>query len=248
MQLKRLINSVLERLTGYHLTKGERLKNEATPLGLFFKMLKHQNFQPQRIYDIGANHGRWTRLAAEFFPKASYTLVEPQDHLKTDIQDLIKAGIDIEWVNAGAGNECGIQWFTITASDDSCSFLSRPPSNGAKLNQVKMDVITLNEIATKHSGQKPDLVKIDAEGWDLKVLEGASELIGVTDIFLMEAAICAEDVENNALSVIQKFDHLGYRLIDITDLNRSPKNQALWLVELVFLRRGSSLLNGTSYN
>jgi FkbM family methyltransferase len=175
-------------------------------------------------------------------------LVEPQDHLKADIEDLTKAGIDIEWINAGAGNECGTQWFTITARDDSCSFLPRLPINGEKLNQVKMDVVTLNKIAANHSGQKPDLVKIDAEGWDLKVLEGASELIGFTDIFLMEAAICGQDIENNALSVIQKFDQLGYRIIDITDLNRSPKNQALWLVELVFLRRGSPLLNGTSYN
>ena len=35
----------------------------------------------------------------------------------------------------------------------------------------------------------------------------------------------------------------GYRLIDITDLARSPKHGVLWLCELAFLRKASSLLN-----
>jgi hypothetical protein len=38
------------------------------------------------------------------------------------------------------------------------------------------------------------------------------------------------------------------RLIDITDLNRSPRHGVLWLTELAFLRNGSPLLNAiTSY-
>ena len=32
----------------------------------------------------------------------------------------------------------------------------------------------------------PEMVKIDAEGFDLKVLAGASDLLGKTDIFLVE--------------------------------------------------------------
>ena len=174
-----------------------------------------------------ANHGSWTRFAIKYFPNASYTLVEPQDHLKSNIDDLIKRGVSIEWINAGAGNECGVQWFTISARDYSSTFVSQPGSNGANLNQVKMVVTTLNKIASMHSGSKPDLVKIDAEGWDLKVLEGASDLIGITDIFLLEAAVCYGGFENTILSVMQRFDHPGYRLIDITDLNRSPKDHAM---------------------
>jgi hypothetical protein len=40
------------------------------------------------------------------------------------------------------------------------------------------------------------MVKIDAEGFDLKVLEGASDLLGRTDIFLVEVAICCAELEN----------------------------------------------------
>jgi hypothetical protein len=36
---------------------------------------------------------------------------------------------------------------------------------------------------------------------------------------------------------------VGYRLIDITSLERSPKHGVLWLCELAFLRKGSLLLD-----
>jgi FkbM family methyltransferase len=189
MNLKHTINSALERASGYRL-----VKNSTTlifrHLESFFAMLKRKNFQPNRIYDVGANHGYWTRCATKYFPNALYTLVEPQDHLKSNIDDLIKRGVSIEWINAGAGNECGVQWFPIASTDYSSTFVSQPESNGANLNRVNMVVTTLNKIASMHSGSKPDIIKIDAEGWDLKVLEGASDLIGFTDIFLLEAAVC----------------------------------------------------------
>ena len=40
--------------------------------------------------------------------------------------------------------------------------------------------------------------------------------------------------------------HAGYRILDITDLNRSPKYGVLWLCEVAFLRNGSHLLDGVN--
>jgi methyltransferase FkbM-like protein len=87
------------------------------------------------------------------------------------------------------------------------------------------------------------MVKIDAEGLDLKVLSGASELFGKTEIFLVEASIGEPDFANTALAVIQKMSEAGYRVIDITDMNRSPSHGVLWLCEFVFLSIGSKLLD-----
>ncbi len=92
------------------------------------------------------------------------------------------------------------------------------------------------------------MVKIDAEGFDLKVLSGASALFGKVEVFLVEAVVCCVDYENTITEVIHRMASVGYRLIDITDLNRSPKYGVLWLCELAFLRKGSHLLDKvTSY-
>jgi hypothetical protein len=112
---------------------------------------------------------------------------------------------------------------------------------------VEFEVKTLNQIATSSKSGMPDMVKIDAEGLDLKVLAGASELISKTEIFLVEAAVCAP-LENSVAGVMQFMSNAGYQLIDITDLNRSPKFGVLWLLEMAFLRKGSSLMrNVTPY-
>lgn len=48
--------------------------------------------------------------------------------------------------------------------------------------------------------------------------------------------------ENSVAEVVKLMAAAGYRLLDITDLNRSPKHGALWLRELAFLRNDSPLL------
>jgi hypothetical protein len=71
-------------------------------------------------------------------------------------------------------------------------------------------------------------------------------LLGKTAIFLAEAAIVACDMENTALAVIKSMADAGYRLIDITDLNRSPKHGVLWLCEFAFLLESSRLLRAAA--
>ena len=58
--------------------------------------------------------------------------------------------------------------------------------------------------------------------------------------------ISGQDFENTLGNVIQAMAHAGYRILDITDLNRSPKYGVLWLCEVAFLRNGSHLLNGVN--
>ena len=93
------------------------------PLRRFFAALKGRGFSPRHIIDVGANRGYWTRDALEYFPEAYYTLIEPQDHLKDDVQDLLtrKDG-KIRWIGAGVSNTPGTLPFTISHRDVFSSF------------------------------------------------------------------------------------------------------------------------------
>ncbi len=211
-------------------------------LNHFFPLLKRFGFDPKHILDVGANRGDWTRAATRYFPRAHYTLVEPQDELKIHVQDLVAQGYQVHWINAGAGDRPGVFPFQVDADCGSSTF--RPVSSFVR--QIPVQVRTVNEIVASTGLPTPEMVKIDAEGLDLKVLAGASELLGKTEIFLAEAAIVSGDIENTALAVIQAMAEAGYRLIDITDLNRSPKHDVLWLCEFAFLLKSSQLLQAAS--
>ncbi len=244
--MKRLAQSLLATL-GYRIVRAGSAPQAAYGLDCFFPVLKGLGFAPRHILDVGANHGNWTRAALRYFPEAQYTLVEPQDELKRYVADLVAAGYKIRWVNAGAGDVAGTMAFTVSHRDDSSTFaLSAEEARAAGLRQIMVEVKTLNEIA-RVAGAVPEMVKIDAEGLDLQVLAGASELLGKTEVFLVEAALCA-GYENTVDRVVGCMHESGYKLADITDLNRSPKHGVLWLCELAFLREGSRLLDGvTSY-
>ena len=247
--MKQLVQAFLGNL-GFHFI---RLRS-VLPRGhlkLFFSMLQGRGFAPKHIMDVGANHGNWTRTALKYFPDAYYTLIEPQDHLRTHVTDLLTRNSRIRWVGAGASDTSGTLPFTMFCRDDRSSFTPTPEAaKAAGMRQIEVPVTTLDEVVRTGNAPFPNIVKIDAEGFDLKVLAGASELVGKTDIFLLEAAICADLMtsgkifENTLGNVVQTMAYAGYRILDITELNRSPKHGVLWLCEVAFLRNASRLLNG----
>jgi len=248
--IKQFVHSSLGKL-GYRIVRILPEENGAKcgSITSFLELVRRRGFAPAHIVDVGANHGNWTREAIRVFPDATYTLIEPQDHLKTCVEDLIAQGNKIRWINAGVSDAPGQLMFSISHRDDSSTFdVSEEEAQRTGMKQVPVEVVTLNSLAARlDGGFVPEMVKIDAEGFDLKVLAGATELLGKTDIFLVEATVCSPS-KNTAASVIRYMGEAGYRLLDITDLNRSPKHGVLWLCELAFLRNGSKLLEGiTSY-
>jgi len=219
--------------------------HQTDSLILFFLALKGLGFAPKHIIDVGANRGDWTRQAVRFFPHAHYTLIEPQDHLKPCIQDLLKRGHSIKWVNLGVGDQAGTMAFTLSSRDDSSSFVTtQEEAHRHGHTQIPIMMKTLNEIVTLSRAGVLDMVKIDAEGFDLKVLSGASDLLGKTEIFLVEAIIFGRKDENTLPAVMDKMASAGYAIFDITALNRSPKTGLLWLCEIAFIKNDSFLLDG----
>ena len=245
--MRALIQSLL-RPFGLRLS---RLRDERGPdygASVLFSSLKRFGFSPRVVLDVGANRGNWTRAALKYFPAAQYVLIEPQDHLKVCVQDLIDSGYKIRWVHAGVADQSCMLPFFVSDRDDSSSFLPREKQSQTRVaSETMVPVETLDALLSKYNLPVPDMVKIDAEGFDLKVMRGASSLIGKTEVFLLEAGVLCP-FENAVAPVLSTMADFGYRLVDITELNRSPKHGVLWLTELAFLRSSSPLLASvTSY-
>lgn len=239
----KLFNPIAERLGYVRIHQIDDLRNKFEKnslLEVFFSNLKTMGFTPKHIIDVGANHGTWTRETLKYFPDAYYTLIEPQELLRQSIQDILDLNSKVTFNAVGAGDQSGSFMFTILNRDDSCSFrYTEEEAKAGGYKQVEIPIVTLNEILEKNLNLPfPDLVKIDAEGLDINVLEGASNLIGQTEIFLVESAVFCKEFDNNLLKIVNYMDQKGYNLFDITDLNRPFQPQVLWLVELVFIKKG----------
>ena len=224
---------------------GLRVSYNKFEFDYFFEAIKARGFAPKHIVDVGASHGSWSRTALKYFPEAYYTLIEPQAWLEKDASDILTRG-NAKWISAGAGDKPGTLPLWAHTHDVCSTFAYSPehvPSEGGRI--IAVPIVTLDEVA-RASPAFPDMVKIDAEGFDLKVIAGASTLLGKTDIFILEAAICAPDLENTVEKVLLTLARAGYQLIDIPGVLRT-KDGFGWLCNLAFLRCGSPLLTGISF-
>ena len=204
----------------------------------FYETLKKFNFHPKHIIDVGANRGTWTREALHHFPDAYYTMLEPQGWLKKSFEDILKANPKVQFHAVGAGEKEGSFKFTLVNRDDSSSFrYTDEEAKAAGFEQIEIPVVTLNGLLANSDLPVPDIIKIDAEGLDIEVLQGASNYFGKTEIFMVEAAVVCKEFSNDFLKVINFMDQKGYRLFEITDLNRPLEPKVLWLVELVFVKK-----------
>lgn len=246
-KMKKIIKLLLKKI-GYKLIK---INTQIIPVNLtekenllsnFYNTLKKINFQPKHIVDIGANHGTWTREALRYFPDAYYTLIEPQNWLKESLQDILDINSKVQFHPIGAGEKKGSFLFTIVDRDDSCSFrYTKDEAKALGFEQIEIPVETLNDLLLKSNLPIPDLIKIDAEGLDIEVLKGASDFFGKTEIFMVEAGIVNKNFNNSFLELINFMDEKGYRLFEITDLNRPFELKVLWLAELVFVKKNGAV-------
>ena len=211
------------------------------PTSRFLETLKALGLAPGHIVDIGANRGDWTRKASAIFPGANFTMFEPQEALSVHHYDLAaKPSVDI--VYAGVGDRDGLASFTIHCRDDSSSFsYSKQQAREGGYQQEEVRLHRLDSFMKNHHFGAPEIVKIDAEGFDLEVIDGAKETLNTADVVFLEASVSNPQYRNSVLFVFQRMSDLGFKLFDITDLNRAPKYGALWLVELVFVRQSGEI-------
>ena len=85
----------------------------------------------------------------------------------------------------------------------------------------------------------PQLAKLDIQGFELEALEGATKLFGRTECFIVEVNFYKR-VPNVPLfsDVVSFFDQRGYKVYDIAGELRRPLDNALWQVDLAFVRKG----------
>ena len=112
--------------------------------------------------------------------------------------------------------------------------------------QQKIRSTTLkNEIPNELKNYSNNLIKIDVQGAELKVLEGLSELINNFEVVILEVSV--HQYNKNAPLFNQVLDFMikkNFQLYDIFDLKRLGNNQSFLLqFDCVFVRKGSNLLN-----
>jgi FkbM family methyltransferase len=134
------------------------------------------------FFDIGANIGKYTLLLRQAWPDAEIWAFEPNPHTH---EQLAKAmtGQRIQCRNLGFGTENATQKLYVDTSNQLSSHASIYKQVHAgyhhtnELDEVSFEMQTLDHFCSENQISLIDFLKIDTEGNELAVLQGAANML-----------------------------------------------------------------------
>ncbi|TNF04195.1 MAG: FkbM family methyltransferase [Deltaproteobacteria bacterium] len=169
------------------------------------------------IVDVGANIGQSEEEFVHHFPKASIYCIEPHpntfDQLKKNV-----IGQHTKCFNIGLDATGGTLYLNAGVLDESVSFTFQ--RNDDQNGGIPVEVMTLGQFATNNAIKQIDLLKIDTEGLDLRVLQGAEDLLKDQKINLIQVEASmnsSNEFHVHQAEFIQYMDKLGYLLFGVYD-------------------------------
>ena len=205
--------------------------------------LAERGFEPRHIFDVGANEGRWSRCARRVFPKCGISLIEPQVEMKNYLDEFCSRNEGYRWILAGAGAEEGELPFTVSPNTVSSTFtFSQEEAIAAGFERRMVRVVTLDSVVRDNEGVIPDIVKVDAEGFEAQILQGAKMLLGKTELFFLELHLFGDKPNPSGfVEMTAAMDDVGYVPYDFTWFGKRPYDGAIGLCEVAFARKDGAL-------
>jgi hypothetical protein len=89
-------------------------------------------------------------------------------------------------------------------------------------SQIDVRVVTLDQFCAEHQIDRIDLLKVDAQGFELRVLNGARQLIERVAVPVIFLEVCFVRIYENQPLFPELYQYLfdrGYRLVWLYDTN-----------------------------
>jgi len=192
--------------------------------------------RPRTIVDVGAAFGDWAARAREVNSDARLILVEPLEEYRPILEPRL-GPLRAEYVEAAAAAESGTATINVHA-DLVGSSLYLEGEEGVNGEPREVRAVTVDELAPAG----PVLLKIDAQGAELDVLEGARETLAGSCGVLLELSLfrffAGGPLAHEAIAYMAE---RGFVLYDLHDVMRRPLDDAVSQFNALFVPGDSEL-------
>ncbi len=223
---KTLIRSALG-IVGYELRK----KDERGFCASYLSML----YQPNTVIDVGVGNG--THELYKAYPTARFILIEPLVEFKHAIEK-ISDKYNCKVYYKALGSQAGDMEMEINTFDPILSSFKSRVNKTEVCEKRIIEISTLNQIYKDNKDIKlPVLLKIDTEGNELEVLEGAKELLPIIDAVIIEVSISKRFSNSyNFEDIIIFMKENGFRVFDFLTICYERYKPGANLTDIFFKR------------
>lgn len=199
-----------------------------------FKQWRERGFYPDKIYDIGANIGKWTDFMKEIFPMSEYYLFEANE-------DNLNHSASSHYLNVLLGSEDNKEidfYISNTVGNTGASVYKELTSHYDNCTVRKKLTRTLDNYIEELNIDYPDFIKIDTQGSELDILNGGKKCLEHAKMVLLEVSLHQYNKGAPLFAeVINYMDTHNYEVIDIID--NTNINNYLYQVDILFAKKGS---------
>jgi FkbM family methyltransferase len=205
----------------------------ALPFGADVYLDIHRlGFQPEIIFDVGANVGQKSLYMLKLWPRADIHAFEPVGKTFQALRENVATYPRIHPWKCALSDSSGTAEIFLDEKYSELSYMNRP--RGAQSEVIERN--TLDAFAAHHVDHV-DLLKIDTEGHEERVLRGANALFqkNPPSLCVIEAGFNGAQPFVPADTLCKWFNDHGYRFAGGYDHGLNPKGRFLERADLLFI-------------
>ena len=198
-------------------------------------------YAPATIIDVGAAYGDFARTSAAVFPDAGFVLIEPLEEFAPNLEELCQTLPSAEFLRVAAGAEAGLRDINVHPDLVGSSFHLEAEDSDVNGVPRPVPVDTVDAMIGNASAPPPYLIKVDVQGAELDVLDGAASILGRTDMVILEVSFFRFfEGAPQFHEVVAYMNARGFVAYDVFGLAHRPLDGALAQADVVFVPEGSS--------
>jgi len=175
-----VFQSIFESLLNFSLKAlniGEGQSVETSGEKVVFKILNKIANEKVVVFDVGAHTGEWYNLFKENYTKDSVVYsFEPSKESYLKLLEIKDFNFHPE--NLALGDKTGETFlFSPGNAGSPGSYISDEGMSANKENSDKVTITTINKYCHDNNIKNIDLLKLDVEGYEIKILKGAKEML-----------------------------------------------------------------------
>jgi FkbM family methyltransferase len=195
--------------------------------------LKKLGLNPKTVFDVGASVG--TYEIYNVFPESHHFLIEPLEENASYLAQVCKALPSAEFLIAAASNRTGSGTLQVREDLTYSTLVENASFSDPRMKVREIATVTLDDLCQRSGLKGPFVFKIDVDGKELEVLEGARKTLEATDCVIVEVSFFREDFQRIMKELWQK----GFELYEVVDPLFRPFDGSLFNLDLVFVRSDS---------
>jgi FkbM family methyltransferase len=209
--------------------------------------LVRQGTIPKTVIDVGANVGQFAVASARIFPEVTVHSFEPEPTSLAKLRLNVRNLDCVHVYPVALGKESGEVMFHVNSHSHSSSVLPLGEVHRAafpcarQIYDIKVAMSTLDQELAVVSLEAPVLLKLDVQGYELQVLEGASDTLRKVDYVLLETSFRPMyEGERTFMTVVRAMEGYGFEFLRPIAWLDDPRNGEVLQMDALFARSNSA--------